>query len=321
MSTSARPCRCGRPGGGGAVSGRKRPGPARGGVRGRPGLGAGHGPGHAAHPARGDLPSVAWSRAILIRSGSLRRATSPASGSGTPKRDRGVLAGRPGVPAPPGRRSRCPRGALLPGRPGRPRGRPTVALVGTRSPTRYGIGVAAQFGADLAAAGSAWSPVWPSGSTARPTREPRRRCAADRRRGRRTRRPLSTASRPALGPGGGAGAHVSESPAGVRTEKWRFPVRNRLLAMLSDVVVVVESRPGAARCTRSAAVAGASRSARCPAPSAADVGGHERLLADGSFPVCAAGDILMALALKGAAGSICCRGPGAAVSVRRRRRR
>ena len=30
---------------------------------------------------------------------------------------------------------------------------PTVALVGTRSPTRYGIGVAAQFGADLAAAG------------------------------------------------------------------------------------------------------------------------------------------------------------------------
>src|SRR3984957_4620402 len=29
----------------------------------------------------------------------------------------------------------------------------TVALVGTRAPTRYGIGVAAQFGADLAAAG------------------------------------------------------------------------------------------------------------------------------------------------------------------------
>ena len=30
---------------------------------------------------------------------------------------------------------------------------PTVALVGTRAPTRYGIGVAAQFGADLSAAG------------------------------------------------------------------------------------------------------------------------------------------------------------------------
>ena len=28
-----------------------------------------------------------------------------------------------------------------------------MALVGTRAPTRYGIGVAAQFGADLAAAG------------------------------------------------------------------------------------------------------------------------------------------------------------------------
>ena len=33
------------------------------------------------------------------------------------------------------------------------RGIPTVALVGTRAPTRYGIGVAAQFGADLSAAG------------------------------------------------------------------------------------------------------------------------------------------------------------------------
>ena len=41
-----------------------------------------------------------------------------------------------------------------------------------------------------------------------------------------------------------AGVIVSESPAGVRTEKWRFPVRNRLLAALSDVVVVVESRHG-----------------------------------------------------------------------------
>ncbi len=38
------------------------------------------------------------------------------------------------------------------------------------------------------------------------------------------------------------GAVVSESPAGGHTEKWRFPVRNRLLAALSDVVVVVESR-------------------------------------------------------------------------------
>ena len=32
-------------------------------------------------------------------------------------------------------------------------GAPTVALVGTRAPTRYGIGVAAQLGADLSAAG------------------------------------------------------------------------------------------------------------------------------------------------------------------------
>ncbi|MGA2472412.1 MAG: DNA-processing protein DprA, partial [Acidimicrobiales bacterium] len=83
---------------------------------------------------------------------------------------------------------------------------------------------------------------------------------------------------------------------------WRFPVRNRLLAAMSDVVVVVESRHhGGSRHTVDAAVArgipvgavpGSIRSATSEGPNA--------LLADGAFPVCSAGDILVALSLEGA---------------------
>ena len=39
-----------------------------------------------------------------------------------------------------------------------------------------------------------------------------------------------------------AGAVLSEAPLGARPEPWRFPARNRILAALADVVVVVESR-------------------------------------------------------------------------------
>ena len=90
------------------------------------------------------------------------------------------------------------------------------------------------------------------------------------------------------------------------TEKWRFPVRNRLLAALSDVVVVVESRHhGGSRHTVDAAmdrgvpvgaVPGSIRSATSE--------GTNALLADGAFPVCSTGDILVALALLGAAVAV-----------------
>jgi len=39
-----------------------------------------------------------------------------------------------------------------------------------------------------------------------------------------------------------AGVVLSEAPLGARPEAWRFPARNRILAALADVVVVVESR-------------------------------------------------------------------------------
>ena len=98
------------------------------------------------------------------------------------------------------------------------------------------------------------------------------------------------------------GAIVSESPAGVRTEKWRFPVRNRLLAALSDVVVVVESRHhGGSRHTVDAAVARGIPVGAVPGSIRSPTSeGTNALLADGAFPVCSAGDILVALSLAGA---------------------
>jgi DNA processing protein len=189
------------------------------------------------------------------------------------------------------------------GDPGALTGAPTVALVGTRAPTRYGIGVAAQLGAELAAAGvsvvsglalgidgaahegacGAGAP--PIGVVAGGLDDP-----YPRRHERLWERVAEH------------GAVVSESPAGVRTEKWRFPVRNRLLAALSDVVVVVESRHlGGSRHTVDAAlsrgipVGAVPGSIRSPTSEATNA-----LLADGAFPVCSAGDVLVALSLAGA---------------------
>src|SRR6202011_3567041 len=97
------------------------------------------------------------------------------------------------------------------------------------------------------------------------------------------------------------GVIVSESPAGVPTEKWRFPVRNRLLAALSDVVVVVESRHhGGSRHTVEAAVARGVPVGAVPGSiRSATSEGTNALLADGAFPVCSTADILVALSLAG----------------------
>lgn len=198
---------------------------------------------------------------------------------------------------------RAPRVLFCLGDPAVLNERPTVALVGTRSPTRYGIGVAAQFGAELSAAGvsvvsglalgidgaahegacgvGAPPIAVVAGGLDRPY--PKRHSRLSER----------VADH---------GAIVSESPAGVRTDKWRFPVRNRLLAALSDVVVVIESRHhGGSYHTVDAAVARGIPVGAVPGSirSAASEGTNE-LLADGAFPVCSAGDILVALSLAGA---------------------
>lgn len=97
------------------------------------------------------------------------------------------------------------------------------------------------------------------------------------------------------------GLLVTESPLGALPEPWRFPRRNRILAALAQVVVVVESHAsgGSLSTVRNAidrgvtvmAVPGSVRS-----PSSA---GTNRLLADGVAPVMCADDVLTALTLEG----------------------
>jgi DNA processing protein len=214
-----------------------------------------------------------------------------------------LLAGQPSYPDRLADDPQAPALLFCLGNPAVLAAAPTVALVGTRAPTRYGIGVAAQFGADLAAAGvsvvsglalgidgaahegacGAGAP--PVGVVAGGLDHP-----YPQRHERLWERVASS------------GAIVSDSPAGVPTEKWRFPVRNRLLAALSDVVIVVESRHhGGSRHTVEAAIGRGIPVGAVPGSiRSATSEGTNALIADGAFPVCSTGDILVALALAGA---------------------
>jgi DNA processing protein len=122
-------------------------------------------------------------------------------------------------------------------------GRPRVALVGTRRCTAAGRATARELGRDLAVAGVCVVSGLASGidgeahlgalaadaaapvavvATGLDVVYPRANADLWRR--------VAT-----------AGCVVSEYPLGTRPERWRFPARNRIIAGLADVVVVVES--------------------------------------------------------------------------------
>lgn len=125
---------------------------------------------------------------------------------------------------------------------------PRVALVGTRNATRYGLGVAAQLGAELTAAGvavvsglalgidgavhegatAAWLAA--GGSAGPPVAVVPR--ALDE--------PYPQSQRRLWERVAAAGAVLSDVPVGSHVPRWRFPHRNRIMAALADVVVVVE---------------------------------------------------------------------------------
>jgi DNA processing protein len=96
-----------------------------------------------------------------------------------------------------------------------------------------------------------------------------------------------------------AGVLVSETGFGVGANRFRFPVRNRIIAALADVVVVVEATlRGGARITAEAAleygrtVLSVPGSRRNPAAE-----GCNALLADGAHPLLDPDDVLVALGL------------------------
>ncbi len=95
------------------------------------------------------------------------------------------------------------------------------------------------------------------------------------------------------------GLLLSESPLGVKPQKWRFPARNRLLAGLSTVIVVVESHErGGALSTVDEAVRRSIEVLVVPGSvlSSASVGTNA-LLYDGAAPVRSGEDIATFLGL------------------------
>lgn len=100
-----------------------------------------------------------------------------------------------------------------------------------------------------------------------------------------------------------AGCMISEYPLGTTPAAWRFPARNRIIAALADVVVVVESHAhGGSMHTVDAALERDRPVMVVPGPvrSPASAGTND-LLAAGSAPVRDAGDVLAVLGLDASA--------------------
>ena len=182
---------------------------------------------------------------------------------------------------------------------------PRVAIIGSRRCTRYGRDVAFDLGRDLASCGvhvvsglalgidgaahlgvlaagdGAAPPVAVVGSgldVVYPTAHDRlwRQVAA-------------------------SGVVLSEAPLGARPEPWRFPARNRILAALADVVVVVESRAkgGSFHTVQAADQRGVTVMA-VPGPVRSPTSCYtNELLVSGSPPARDVDDVLVALDLLG----------------------
>ena len=96
-----------------------------------------------------------------------------------------------------------------------------------------------------------------------------------------------------------AGVLLSEAPLGAAPMPWRFPARNRIIAALADILVVVESHAaGGSMHTVEAAIERGITVLAVPGSvrSAASVGTN-RLLAAGCAPACDTDDVLAALNL------------------------
>jgi DNA processing protein len=94
-----------------------------------------------------------------------------------------------------------------------------------------------------------------------------------------------------------AGAVVSETPPGEAAQAWRFPTRNRVIAALSQMVVVVESHlTGGSLITAEAALERGIEVRAVPGPVRSPASeGSNQLLYDGPGPVRSAQDVLDAL--------------------------
>jgi len=178
---------------------------------------------------------------------------------------------------------------------------PRAAIVGTRRCTTMGREIAAQFGRELAEAGIrvvsglalGIDGAAHAGALSAHAAPPVGVVAAglDRPYPARHRRLWQTVAL--------QGVLMSEAPLGTETAPWRFPARNRILAAVADVVVVVEShRTGGSMITADQALGRGVPVLAVPGPirSVASAGTNH-LLREGAPPACDVEDILVALSL------------------------
>lgn len=95
------------------------------------------------------------------------------------------------------------------------------------------------------------------------------------------------------------GSLISEVPIGTVPARWRFPARNRIIAALSDVLVVVESgATGGSMITVDEAATRSRTVLAVPGPVTSNASaGTNQLIADGCGPCRHVGDVLTALNL------------------------
>lgn len=187
---------------------------------------------------------------------------------------------------------------------------PTVAIVGTRNATTLGRTFARRLGADLAAAGVGVVSGLALGIDGAAHRGALEGSVVARGGDGEAGRPIGVVAAgldiayPARHEGlhrevAAAGVLVSETPLGCRPSEWRFPARNRIIAGLSDAVVVVESRAagGSIITADQAAERGVPVLAVPGHPAAAAAAGTNALIFDGAKLVRDADDVLGELGL------------------------
>jgi DNA processing protein len=195
---------------------------------------------------------------------------------------------------------------------------PSVAIVGSRRPSSYGLEVAEELARGLSSAGVTVVSGLALGIDA----------AAHR--GALT----SSTPRTIAVLGGGAdvvyprtnrriydaiarnGVILSESPPGRRPFRWTFPARNRIMAALTAMTVVVEATdPSGSLITAAfAAELGRGVAAVPGRVTAGTAAGSNRLLRDGAAVIRGAGDALDELFGVGGAGRLAAEGPGQPLS-------
>lgn len=179
-------------------------------------------------------------------------------------------------------------------------GAPRVAIIGTRRATGYGLRVAERLGRELAGAGVSVvsglalgiDAAAHRGATSVPGGAPPVAVV-----GGGLDDPCPARNRTLAEAVATHGLLLSEVPPGVSAAPWRFPVRNRILAALGEVLVVVESaRAGGSMHTVREALARDRPVLAVPGPIDARASeGTNQLLSEGAHPCLCTDDVLVAL--------------------------